>query len=55
MLSFGQMGGLLLPLVYAGVLVLTGNHGVGFAVCGLPALVVGLALLRAPREDAAAR
>lgn len=54
-LSFGQMGGLLLPLVYAGVLVLTGNHGVGFAVCGLPALVVGLALLRAPREDAAAR
>lgn len=52
-LSFGQMGGLLLPLVYSGMLVLTGSHGFGFAVCGLPALVVGLALLRAPRDHEA--
>jgi MFS family permease len=51
-LSFGQLGGLLLPLCYAGVLLLTGEHGYGFAACGLPALVVGIVLLRAtPREE----
>ncbi len=50
-LSFGQMGGLLLPLVYSGMLVATGSHGLGFAACGLPALVVGIALLRAPRDQ----
>lgn len=49
-LSFGQMGGLLLPVTYSGVLLLGGSHGMGFAVCGLPALVVGLVLLRAPRD-----
>ena len=48
-LSFGQFGGLLLPLVYSGLLGLTGSHGLGFAVCGLPALLVGLDLLR-PRQ-----
>lgn len=45
-LSFGQVGALLLPLVYAGLLWMTGNHGIGFLVCGLPALVVGVVLLR---------
>jgi len=49
-LSFGQLGGLLLPLVYSAVLVATGSYGFGFTVCGLPALVVGIVLLRAPRE-----
>lgn len=53
-LSFGQMGGLLLPLIYALLLWQTGSHGLGFAICGLPALWVGVALLRAS-EDAAAR
>ena len=52
-LSFGQLGGLILPLVYSGVLVLTGSYGLGFAACGLPALVVGLVLLRAPRDGMA--
>ena len=45
-LSFGQVGALLLPLVYAALLGLTGNHGIGFLVCGLPALAVGVMLLR---------
>jgi MFS family permease len=49
-LSFGQLGGLLLPLVYSGVLITTGSYGLGFAACGLPALVVGIVLLRAPRD-----
>lgn len=50
-LSFGQMGGLLLPLAYSVLLVATGSHGLGFAACGLPALAVGLVLLRAPRDQ----
>jgi hypothetical protein len=45
-LSFGQLGGLILPLVYAGMLSATGNTGIGFLVCGLPGLVVGVMLLR---------
>jgi MFS family permease len=53
-LSFGQIGAFLLPLVYAGCLSLTGSHGAGFIVSGLPALLVGVALLRgggaAPQE-----
>ena len=49
-LSFGQLGGLILPLVYSGVLLATDSYGLGFTACGLPALVVGIALLRAPRD-----
>ena len=49
-LSFGQLGGLLLPLIYSAVLVATSSYGFGFTVCELPALVVGIVLLRAPRE-----
>jgi MFS family permease len=45
-LSFGQIGAFLLPLVYAACLSLTGSHGAGFIVSGLPALLVGVALLR---------
>jgi nitrate/nitrite transporter NarK len=53
-LSFGQTGGLLLPLAYAVALGLTGSHGLGFALCGLPALAVGVELLRsAPRTPRA--
>jgi MFS family permease len=55
-LSFGQMGGLLLPLIYAALLWLTGSHGLGFAVCGAPALAVAWVLLRPEASaDAAAR
>jgi len=45
-LSFGQVGAFLLPLAYAACLSVTGSHGMGFVVCGLPALLVGIALLR---------
>ena len=48
-LSFGQVGALLMPLVYAFLLSVTGSHGVGFAACGLPALLVGIVLLRPDR------
>jgi MFS family permease len=44
-LSFGQAGSLVCPLAYAAVLHVTGSYGVGWAVCGLPALFVGINLL----------
>jgi len=45
-LSFGQVGALSLPLVYSGLLDLTGSYSIGFVVCGVPALLVGVQLLR---------
>jgi MFS family permease len=45
-LSFGQVGALALPLIYSGFLDQTGSYGIGFIICGLPALVVGVLLLR---------
>jgi MFS family permease len=45
-LSFGQLGSLLLPLAYAGLLEGTGSYGIGFFVCGLPALLTGIQLVR---------
>jgi hypothetical protein len=35
-----------LPLIYSGFLDQTGSYGIGFLVCGLPALLVGVRLLR---------
>ncbi len=45
-LSFGQIGALALPLMYSGFLDLTGSYGIGFLVCGVPALLVGVRLMR---------
>ena len=45
-LSFGQVGALALPLIYSGFLEQTGSYGIGFIVCGVPALLVGVQLLR---------
>jgi nitrate/nitrite transporter NarK len=45
-LSFGQIGALALPLMYSGLLDLTGSYGIGFIVCGVPALLVGAQLVR---------
>ncbi len=45
-LSFGQIGALVLPLIYAFLLSVTGSHGVGFMACAVPALLVGVVLLR---------
>ena len=35
-----------LPLAYSALLELTGSYGVGFVVCSVPALLVGVQLLR---------
>ena len=45
-LSFGQVGALALPLLYSGVLDISGSYGIGFILCGIPALLVGVQLLR---------
>ena len=45
-LSFGQVGALTGPLMYSILLALTGSYGLGFIVCGIPALLVGVNLLR---------
>ncbi|MCC7082975.1 MAG: MFS transporter [Burkholderiales bacterium] len=45
-LSFGQLGSLLMPLMYAATLDGTGSYGLGFVVCGLPAVITGVQLLR---------
>ena len=44
-LSFGQFGGLVLPLLYSLILSLTGSYQLGFLACALPALIVGAVLL----------
>jgi hypothetical protein len=45
-LSFGQMGAFLCPSVFALLLRVTGGYAAGWAVCAIPALLVGLDLLR---------
>ncbi len=45
-LSFGQMGAVLCPTVFSLMLGLTGGYTAGWAVCGIPALLVGMNLLR---------
>jgi MFS family permease len=49
-LSFGQIGALLGPFSFSLLLGLTGGFGAGWAVCTIPALWVGISLLR-PRAQ----
>ena len=50
-LSFGQCGGLALPLLYSLVLSVTQSYKLGFFFCALPALVIGLLLLYSARHQ----
>jgi sugar phosphate permease len=45
-LSFGQMGALLCPVAFSVLLRLTGGYAAGWAVCAIPAVLVGVSLLR---------
>jgi hypothetical protein len=45
-LSFGQMGAFLLPATFSLLLRVTGGYAVGWSVCAIPAVLVGLNLLR---------
>ncbi len=42
----GNGGALALPLMYSGLLDVTGSYGIGLIVCGAPVLLVGVQLLR---------
>ena len=46
-LSFGQLGGLVLPFLYSALLGISGSYQLGFLICSLPALFVGGMLLNA--------
>jgi hypothetical protein len=48
-LSFGQMGAFLLPAMFSLLLRLTGGYAAGWAVCAIPAVLVGIDLLRGGR------
>ena len=48
-LSFGQIGALCGPFVFSLLLYTTGGYGAGWAVCAIPALWVGITLLRGRR------
>ena len=50
-LSFGQCGGLVLPLLYSLVLGVTESYKLGFFICALPAFFVGLLLLYSARHQ----
>jgi hypothetical protein len=45
-LSFGQIGAFAGPCAFSLLLHLTGDYGAGWAVCAIPALWVGISLLR---------
>jgi hypothetical protein len=45
-LSFGQMGAFLLPATFSLLLRLTGGYAAGWAACAIPAVLVGIDLLR---------
>ncbi len=45
-LSFGQMGAFLCPSVFSLLLRVTGGYAAGWAVCAIPAVLVGINLLR---------
>jgi hypothetical protein len=47
-LSFGQIGALLGPSAFALLLRLTGGYSIGWTLCAVPALWVGVSLLRSP-------
>jgi MFS family permease len=45
-LSFGQLGALTAPTAFAIMLGLSNSYSLGFIVCSIPALLVGIALMR---------
>ena len=49
-LSFGQMGAFLLPSMFSLLLRVTGGYTAGWAVCAIPAVLVGINLLRSKKD-----
>src|SRR5580692_2977136 len=53
-LSFGQIGALASPAVFSLLLRLTGGYGAGWVACAVPAILVGVSMLRQGKSSAAA-
>ncbi len=53
-LSFGDAGSLVLPLLFSAALALSGSYRIGYLIGALPALAVGLYSLRASRRGSQA-
>jgi hypothetical protein len=53
-LSFGQMGAVLCPSVFSLMLRISGGYTAGWAACAVPAVLVGIELLR-PRQTSIRR
>ncbi len=53
-LAFGNAGQMLLPSAFSGLYLLSGSYFAAFAICGLPAAVAGLWLLRQREQPAIA-
>ena len=45
-LAVGQVGALMFPLMFSGLLEFTGSYGLGFIACALPSLLVGFQMIR---------
>jgi hypothetical protein len=45
-LSFGQVGALACPAVFSLLLRLTGGYGAGWMACAIPAILIGVSMLR---------
>ncbi len=54
-LSFGQMGAFLCPTAFALLLRVTGFYAAGWVVCAIPAVLVGIDLLRRGKPEIPAR
>jgi hypothetical protein len=50
-LSFGQMGAFLCPSVFSLLLRVTGGYSAGWAICAVPAVLVGINLLRPTKRS----
>jgi nitrate/nitrite transporter NarK len=46
------VGAFILPVIYAAQLAMTSSHGIGFLLCGVPTLVVGIIMWRDSRRGA---
>ena len=51
-LAFGNAGQIILPSVFSGLVIASGSYLLAFAICGIPAAIAGIWLLREPTKSA---
>jgi MFS family permease len=50
-LAFGNAGQIILPSVFSGLVLASNSYFLAFALCGLPAAIAGVLLLKAPKPQ----